>query len=67
MKLTIEVQSNNSNTTNYIRASLNRHKQSSEYLKENLTEVCNEVAKELRLHFELKQDGNLLFCDRDLQ
>lgn len=53
----IEVLSSESNKTNWVLMAFRR--------RGNIftDEICNEVAKELRLNFERKNDGHLFFKD----
>lgn len=67
MGLIIEVWCKDSQSLNWIKASLNRRRISPEHFDDNLESICEEVAKELRLSFEIQNKGKVLFKDRELQ
>lgn len=57
--MNLEVLSNNVNATEQILMGIRRRSE----IKDASDEVCEEVAKELRLKFERKENGDLLFKD----
>jgi len=57
--MNLEVLSNNVNATEQILMGIRRRSE----IKDANDEVCEEVAKELRLKFERKENGDLLFKD----
>ena len=60
----IEVKCKESQASTWIVAGMNRRYTSKEYFEENFELICLEVAEELRMTYELKQDGTLLFQDK---
>lgn len=57
----LEVLSIQGQATNWIIAGLKRRNYT---YYDDVVDLCEEVAKELKMEFELKQDGTLFFKDK---
>lgn len=60
----LQVECKESQASTWIIAGFNRRYTNQEQFYDNFDDICLEVANELRMVFELKQDGTLLFKDK---
>ncbi len=60
----LEVKCKESQASTWIIASFNRRYVNHDQFHDDFDAICEEVASELKMNFELKQDGTLLFQDK---
>ena len=65
MKVNLVTESKESQASNWIIAGFNRRFKNLDQFENEFDAICLEVAQELKMQFELKQDGTILF--RDIQ